>query len=131
MAAMSAPVKAMTGVGGGTVVVTAVTMIVFDTLDEQPEDVLHGPVVIVAVLVMVPVAPALTTALNVAVAVSPAARFVTVIVIVEPEALAVQLPLEPVEHAGAGLVASVSCEGTGSVMVAEPAPSPTFLTATV
>lgn len=45
----------------------------FDTVDAQPEDVLHGPVVIVAVFVIVPEAVAATTALNVTVAVSPTA----------------------------------------------------------
>lgn len=132
MAAMSAPVNAMTAglTGGAVVVVGAVTMIGFDTLDEQPDDVLHGPVVIVAVFVMVPVALAETTALNVAVAVSPAARL-TAKVNVLPLPPAVQVSGAVAAQAGAGVEASVSPAGRASVIVAVPAPSPTFLMATV
>ena len=57
-----------TVVGGVTAAAVTTGVTGFETVDEQPEDVVHGPSVIVAVFVMVPVAVAATTAAKVAVA---------------------------------------------------------------
>jgi hypothetical protein len=132
---MSAPVKAMTGggtTGGGTVTTVKVTMIGFVTVDEQPDDVLHGPVVMVAVFTTLPVALVASTALKVTVAVSPAAR-VTANVQVVPDVGFVIVHVSFVESVTAqdGVPWTVSVDGIGSLTVADPDPSPTFLMATL
>lgn len=55
-------------VGGVTAPVVTTGVTGFETVDEQPEGVVQGPSVIVAVFVMVPVAVAATTAAKVTVA---------------------------------------------------------------
>ena len=86
---------------------------------------------IVAVFVMVPVALATTVAAKVTVAVSPAARL-TVKVQVLPVVFAMLQVSGSGDRTGGhrGLF-TVRDDGTTSVTVAEPAPSPTFLMATV
>jgi hypothetical protein len=136
-------VKAMVGeVFGGAVVVVVGVVVVgvataaavtggigLDTVDEHPEDVLHGPVVIVAVFVMVPVAAAATVALNVTVAVWPAARFTAKFHVLPEVFVTVQVSGEVAAHVGVPLI--VRFDGRVSVIVADPAPSPTFFMATV
>ncbi len=128
------PVVAASVAGGVAVGVTAaadVATMGLVTEDEQPADVVHGPVVIVAVLVTVPGALATTVAAKVTVAVSPAARL-TVKVQVSPLGFEMlQVSGEVTAHAGAGVLSTVRDEGTTSVTVAEPAAAPTFLMATL
>ena len=105
MAAMSAPVKAMTaGLTGGTVVVVvvvgAVTMIGLDTVDAQPAEVLQGPSVIVAVLTTVPVAVAATRALKVTVAVLPAARLTSNVQVLPEVLVTLQVSLPVTAQVG-------------------------------
>jgi hypothetical protein len=125
---------AVTGAGGVVDTVTAgevtgVTVLV--TVDEQPEDVVQFPSVIVAVLVMVPVAVDATRAAKVAVAVSPGAS-VTVKVHVLPDGLAtMQLSVAGVVTTHPGVPWTVSEDGTSSVTVADPVAVPTFVMATV
>src|SRR5215472_14687855 len=125
MAPMSAPVKAILGGGGGA---GAVTMMGFDTVDEHPAEVLHGPVVIVAVLTTVPVALAATTALNVAVALLPAARLTSNVQVLPDVLVTLQVSLPVTAHDGVPWI--VRFDGKVSVIVAAPAPSPTFLMVT-
>jgi len=116
-------------VGGVTAAAVTTGATGFETVDEQPEDVVHGPVVIVAVFVMVPVAVAATMAAKVTVALSLAARL-TVKVQVLPLGLAT-LQVSGEVTAQAGVPVTVRADGTTSVTVADPAPSPTFLMAMV
>ena len=120
------------GVDGVTTVtageVTGVTVLV--TVDEQPEAVVHVPLVIVAVLVMVPVAVEATRAANVAVAVSPDAS-VTVKVHVLPAALPTVQESVLTVTAQTGSPWTVTEDGTSSVTVADPVAEPTFVMATV
>jgi len=113
----------------GVTTAAAVVMIGFVTDDEQPAAVVHGPVVMVAVFVMLPVALAATVAEKVAVALSPAARL-TMKVQVLPVVLAT-VQVSGIVTAQAGVPLTVRDDGTASVTVADPAPSPTFLTTTV
>jgi hypothetical protein len=128
-------VGVVVGVVGGVVVevgvttAAAVVTIEFVTDDEQPDAVVHGPVVMVAVLVMLPVALDATVAEKVAVALSPAARL-TANVQVLPVVLAT-VQVSGIVTAQTGVPLTVSDDGTASVTMADPAPSPTFLTTTV
>jgi len=135
MPAMSAPVKAMTaGFGtGGNVVGVVVTTIGFVTVEEHPEGALHGPVVMVAVLVTLPVALAASLALNVTVAVWPAASVTTNVQVVLPGAgaVTVQVSVDESVTAQEGVPWTVRVDGSGSLIVADPDPSPTFLMVTV
>jgi hypothetical protein len=89
----------------------------------------QGPVVIVAVFVTLVVSVEVTTASKVAFAESPAARW-TFIVSVEPLAATAQVsPVATVAHAG--VPASVTFDGSGSLTVAVPAVPPTFSTLSV
>jgi hypothetical protein len=124
----------MAGVGGGGDGVKATAGagtggIGLDTVDAQPEDVLHGPVVIVAVFVMVPVAAAATVALNVTVAELPAARFTANVQVLPVVLVTVQVSGAVTAHVGVPWI--VRFDGRVSVIVAVPAPSPTFLVTTV
>jgi hypothetical protein len=122
-------VAGVVGVELGVTTAAAVVMIGFVTVDEQPAAVVHGPVVMVAVFVMLPVALDATVAEKVTVALSPAARL-TVKVQVLPLGLITE-QVSGVVTAQAGVPLTVRDDGTASVTVADPAPSPTFLTATV
>jgi hypothetical protein len=138
---MSAPVKAMVAavlgaVFGAVVVVVVVGATVAgavatgvtgsDDVDEQADEVLHGPVVIVAVFATAPVALDATTAAYVTVAVSPAARLTAKFHVV-PELVTMQV--SGAVTAQTGVPWTVSEDGTSSLTVAVPAPSPTFLIA--
>jgi hypothetical protein len=119
-------------VGVGALAVTtaaAVVMIGFVTDDEQPAAVVHGPVVMVAVFVMLPVAFGVTVAEKVTVALSPAARLTVKVQVLPLGLLTEQVSGDVTAQAGVPL--TVRDDGTASVTVADPAPSPTFLTATV
>src|SRR5580700_9783919 len=83
----------------------------------------------VAVLTTSAVSLAATVALKVTVAVSPAARL-TVKVQVDPLGLATAQVSDAVT-AHVGVPWTARLDGTSSVIVAEPAPSPTFLMAIV
>jgi hypothetical protein len=104
-------------------------MIGFVTDDEQPDAVVHGPVVIVAVFVMLPVAFDATVAEKVTVALSPAARLTVKVQVLPLGLLTEQVSGDVTAQAGVPL--TVRDDGTASVTVADPVPSPTFLTATV
>ena len=83
----------------------------------------------VAVFVMLPVALDATVAEKVAVALSPAARL-TAKVQVLPVVLAT-VQVSGIVTAQTGVPLTVRDDGTASVTMADPAPSPTFLTTTV
>ena len=104
-------------------------MIGFDTLEEQASEAMHGPVVIVAVFITVPLAETATVLLTFTVAVWFAAS-VTLKVHVLPVGFAtVQTSGEVTRHDGEAV--SVSCDGMESVTTADPVPSPTFVMAMV
>ena len=85
--------------------------------------------VIVAVLVIVPVAAAATVALKVTVAELPAARFTANVQVLPVVLVTVQVSGAVTAHVGVPLI--VRFDGKVSVITADPAPSPTFLTTTV
>jgi hypothetical protein len=117
------------GVVLGVTAAAAVVMTGFVTDDEQPDAVVHGPVVMVAVFVMLPVAFDATVAEKVTVALSPAARLTMKVQVLPTELVTVQV--SGVVTAQAGVPLTVRDDGTASVTVADPAPAPTFLTTTV
>ena len=87
----------------------------------------------VAVLTTLPVALAASRALNVTVAVWPAASVTANVQVVLPEAGAVTVHVSVEEFVTAhdGVPWTVSVDGSGSLIVADPDPSPMFFMATV
>ena len=95
-----------------------------DTLEEHASETMHGPVVIVAVFPIVPVAEAATVPLTVTVALWFGANVTLKVQVLSVGFATVQR--SGVVTAQEGEVVSVSSDGMGSVTTAEPVASPTF-----